>query len=259
MGYETSKKGSNEEIEEMNAKVFSMTLPFVLVVFGLSQPASAQLTDFLTSPGYSAMINNSITNNIWNRSMEAYTKNRNKGNPGVAKKPEGRPEPETVPEYRRYPAVQFKPTGTRLTLQEYLDSVNVGSKDKADLKLRVEILWDIYETEAKRKGYPNDLALALVSAIELNSHVYEGRTGKLALPFGQNIGKRDALAEYATDNGTFNSLTDRQKQELYELFIILGGLTYHFYDNAVKKNDQAEVKNAKLAAAQNLKMLGFIP
>lgn len=231
-----------------------------VMVFGLSQQAAAQLTDFLTSPGYSSMINNMISNNIWNRSMDAYMKNRDKRSPGVAKtKPDDKPPVYEVPEYRRYPAVQFKPTGTRLTLQEYLDSVNVGAKDKAELKVKILTMLEIFETEAARKGYPNDLALALVSCVELNSHVYQGKTGKLALPFGQNIGVRDTVAEYATDNGTFNSLSDRQKQELYELFIMLGGLTYHYYDNAVKENNAEEIKNTKLMAAHNLKLLGIKP
>lgn len=220
----------------------------------------AQLTDFLTSPGYSRMIDNMISNNIWNRSMEAHTKNRNKGNstPSTSK-PGGRPETEEVPAYRRYPAVQFKPTGTRLTLQEYLDSVKLGTKEKAELKELILAMWEVYETEAARKGYPNDLALALVSCIELNSHVYNGRTGKPALPFGQNLGQRDVLAEYATDNGTFNSLTDRQKQELYELFVMLGGLTYHYYEKARKENNAEDLKSARATAEQNLRLLGIKP
>lgn len=231
-----------------------------IMVFAFSQQAFSQLTDFLTSPGYSSMINTMISNDIWKRSMEAYMKNRNKGNPGVAKtKPSGQTPAYEVPAYRRYPAVQFKPTGTRLTLQEYLDSVNVGPQDKAELKTLVLDIWKRYETAAAAKGYPNDLALALVSCIGLNSHVHNGRTEKPIIPFEQNIGQRDVLAEYATDNGTFDKLTDRQKQELYELFVMLGGLTYHLYEKAGKENNAGELKSTRLAAAQNLKLIGIDP
>jgi hypothetical protein len=219
----------------------------------IAQPAFPQLTDFLTSPGYSALINNSINNKIFEGYYTGGTR-RSSGTSRTARSSQA--SSVEVPEYRRYPTVQFKPTGTRVTLKEYLDSVNIGSKEKADLKALVLTIFDSYEAEAKRKGYPNDLALALVSCIGLNYHVHSGKTGKLLLPFEQNLGQRDAIAEYATDNRTFAKLSDLQKQELYELFIILGGLTYHYYDKAQKENNTAEIKNTREMAMQNLKLLG---
>lgn len=116
-----------------------------------------------------------------------------------------------------------------------------------------------YETEAAAKGYPDDWAVAYVSYIGLNSHVYHGKTEKPILPFEQNLGLRDVVAEYATDNGIFNNVTDRHKQELYELLVMLGGLTYHFYEKAGSKNNAEELKNCKLAAAHNLKLIGIKP
>lgn len=240
-------------------RLFSIGV-IAVAMFAVNQQTSAQLVDFLTSPGYDALINNAINNKIWENSMERYTKGKRDERPGAARSSSSRQTSRAeVPAYRKYPAVQFKPTGTRLTLQEYLGSVNVSAKDKAELKELILSMWDVYETEAARKGYPNDLALALVSCIGLNSHVYKGRAEKLALPFEQNIGQRDVIAEYATDHGTFNSLTDRQKQELYELFVMLGGLTYHFYEKALRENNAEELKAVKLTAANNLKLIGIKP
>jgi Family of unknown function (DUF6683) len=62
---------------------------------------------------------------------------------------------------------------------------------------------------------------------------------------------RDFVAEYATDNGLFNNVTDRKKQELYEILVMFGGLTYYFYEKALRENNAEELKNSKLAAAQN--------
>lgn len=221
----------------------------------VAQPAFPQLTDFLTSPGYSALINNSINNKIFEGYYTGGTR-RSSTSRTATSRPTSSVE---VPEYRRYPAVQFKSTGTRLTLNEYLDSVNIGPKEKAELKLLVLTIFEQYEAEAKRKGYPNDLALALVSCVGLNIHVSSGNTGKLLLPFEQNLGQRDAIAEYATDNGTFANLSDRQKQEIYELFIILGGLTYHYYDKAQKEKNEADIKSTREMAANNLRTLGIKP
>ena len=112
-----------------------------------------------------------------------------------------------------------------------------------------------YEAVATEKGYPNDLALAMVSGIALNLHVYEGKTEKPILAFEINLGRRDEVAEYATDRGTFNSLSDRQKQELYELFIMLGGLTYRLYEKALAEKNAEEIKGMRVVAEQNLKIL----
>ncbi len=169
------------------------------------------------------------------------------------------PENEIVPTYRSYPAVHFKPTGTRLTLDEYLRNVKVGEIEKTELKYLIPAIWQVYEEEAVLKGYPNDVALALVSCIGINAHIYAGRTSKLSVSFEQNVGVRDMLAEQVTEAGTFNNFSDRQKQELYELFILLGGLTLHYYLKAVKENNVKDLAELKLVAASNLKLLGIEP
>ena len=76
------------------------------------------------------------------------------------------------------------------------------------------------------------------------------------LPLGILVRLRDAVAETATNNGMFNNVTDKEKQELYELLILIGGLTYHFYEKACKENNAKEIENCKLSAANNLKIIG---
>jgi hypothetical protein len=166
---------------------------------------------------------------------------------------------EIIPAYRHYRAVQFKPTGTRLILNEYLKAIKISENEKGELRELIPAIWDVYEEEAVLKGYPTDVALAFVSFIGLNSHIYAGRTAKLSVSFEQNIGLRDMVAEHVTKNGAFNNFNDRQKQELYELFILLGGLTFHYYLKAVKANDLEEIRNLRLIAAQNLRLLGIEP
>ena len=73
------------------------------------------------------------------------------------------------------------------------------------------------------------------------------------------MGLRDVVAESATDNGIFNNVTDRKKQELYELLVMVGGLTYHFYEKALREKNAEDLKNSKLQAAQNLRMVGIKP
>ena len=198
-----------------------------------------------------------MSNSIWQSSMERYTK-QYKAGAQISKSDSSRQSStEEVPAYRRYPAVQFKSTGTRLTLQQYLDAVQISSQEKVELKELILKIFKEYEAEAAAKGYPNDWALAYVSYVGLNSHIYYGKKEKPIIPFEQNVGLRDVVAEYATDNGLFNNVTDQQKQELYELLVLLSGLTYHFYEKAFKDKDVEEMENCKLSAAQHLALIGI--
>lgn len=244
------------------AKLYSIGLVAVMI-FTFSQQTFAQLVDFYSSPGYTAMINNMISNSIWNSSMERYTKNypnKNTGSSGVSQsKSSSQSSPPEVPAYRRYPAVQFKPTGTRLMVQEVADTFGKTPQDKAEWKELISGVLDKYEAAARAKGYPNDLALAYVSFVGLSKLMYHGITEKPIIPFEQNIGLRDVVAEYAADHALFDKYTDREKQVLYELFVIYGAVTYHLYEEALKEKKAEEIKNAKIAAAQNLEFASIKP
>ena len=228
-----------------------------ILIFSYPQHSYAQLANFYSSPNYSNFINNMISNSIWKSSMDKYTKEYKAGS-GVSKSDTSQQSlPEVVPEYRRYRAVQFKPSGTRLTLQTYLDAVEISAQEKAELKKLILKIFSDFEATATAKTYPNDWALAYVSYIGLNSHIYYGRTEKPIIAFEQNVGLRDVVAEHATDNGIFNNVTDKEKQELYELLIMVSGLTYYYYEKACKENNATEIENCKLAAAQHLKLIGI--
>ena len=237
-------------------RFYSIAVGFILA-FTFSQRSSAQMPNFYSSPGYSNFINTTLSNSIWKSSMEKYTKEYTPGYKASKSDSSRQSYPEVVPEYRRYPAVQFKSTGTRLTLQEYLDAVQVSAQEKAELKDLILKIFTEYEAAAAMKGLPNDWALAYVSFVGLNSHIYYGKTEKPIIPFEQNVGLRDVVAENATDNGLFNNVTDQQKQELYELLVMLSGLTYYYYEKACAEKNVEEIENCKLAAAQQLKLIGI--
>jgi len=231
----------------------------LLLILTSSQGATAQTADFYSSPGYSNFVNTLISNHIWNSSMARYTGNYQGSSGSSASRSSAPPAIEVVPAYRQYPAVKFQSTGTRLTLQEYLDAIQGGPEVKALAKDLVLDIFKKYEAEAAAKAYPNDWALAYVSYVGLNSHVYNGVRGKPIVPLEQNIGLRDVVAESATDKGLFNNISDRQKQEQYELFVMSGGLTYHFYEKALRENNAEELQQIKLRAADNLRLVGIRP
>jgi len=241
----------------MKTKHYSIAF-IALMIFTFSQHSFAQLVNIYNSPGWVNTIASIQESQIVKNAL-GNTKNKT-GSSSVSKSTSSsQSEPYVVPAYRRYPAVQFRSTGTRLTLQEYLDSLQMSAQDKPEAKELILKTFKEYETAAAAKGCPNAWALAFVSYVSLNSRIYHGITEKPILPFEQNVGMRDVVAEYVTDNGIFNNVTDRQKQELYELLVIGGALTYHVYENALRENDAEELRNLKLMAAQQLKVVGIKP
>jgi len=57
------------------------------------------------------------------------------------------------------------------------------AQEKAEMKKLLAGILDKYDAAAVEKGYPNDLALAIVSYIGLNSQVYNQRSEETILPF----------------------------------------------------------------------------
>jgi len=116
---------------------------------------------------------------------------------------------------------------------------------------------DKYDAEAAARGYSRDLALALGSYIALNSRVYAGSKEQPTLPYDQNPALRDAVAKYAAQDGVFNNMTNRQRQEMYEALVMVGVFTHLLYETAQKSGDPETQKVIKNMAKQNLKSIGI--
>lgn len=234
--------------------------PLIATMLAVPQQAAAQYRDNLGTP-WSNPISATMSTMIWTEinKMTMYGP-ANRRSSGTSRRTTNTPsQPEVVPAYRLYPPVRFKSTGTRLKLQEMVDAFGGTAQEKAEMKKLLAGILDKYDAAAAAKGYPNDLALAIVSYIGLNSQVYNQRSEETILPFEQNIGLRDVFAESAVDNGIFKDVTDRQKQEMYEAFVMMGGVTFHFYEQAKKKNDVEELKACKVVAEKNLGYIGIKP
>ena len=237
-------------------KLYSIGLAAIMAL-AISQQASAQ--DYsVYNDMFSNMLSDRIRDSIYKQSSPGYSAAKKKlSDPksGSSK----RASTYEIPAYRKYPSVQFKSTGTRLKVQELAELVDPVPEDRPETRRMLSGILEKYEAAAAARGYPNDLALALISYIGLNSHVYNGKTEKPIIPFEQNVGWRDMIAESATQNGAFNNKTDRQKQEMYEVLVMIAGLTYHFYEKALSEKNAEDLKKCKLLAAQNLEMLGIKP
>lgn len=241
-------------------KFYSIGL-IATIIFTLSQQSFAQLVNFYGSSGWVNTIAQIQESQIIKNAL-GKNKSKSNANSGSSKSTSSstsssQSDGYIIPAYRRYPAVQFKSSGTRLTVQEYLDKVNVSPQEKAEMKIMVLEYLKLFEEQNAAKEYPNDLALAFVSYIGLMSHVYQGKTEKPIIPLEQNLGLRDVVAEHFTNNGVLDKLTNREKQEIYEILVYSAGLTYYLYRIALSEKNAEAIKFRRLEAANGLKLAGI--
>jgi len=205
------------------------------------------------------MLSNRIWDSIYQQSSPGYAEAKRKLVDSQSRS-SGQASAVPVTPTQMNKAVQFKSTGTRMMTQKFADGLGAKFKqDKTALNQMLSAILDKYDVEAARQGYSNDLALALVSYIGLNSRVYSETKGQQALPFDQNVELRNAIAEYAAQNGIFDSMTPRQRQEMYEALVMVGVFTHLLYETAQTKNDPESLKLIKNMAKQNLKSIGITP
>jgi hypothetical protein len=237
------------------------------MLFALSITTNAQWKDNMggswNNPA-SASIGNIINDRLWNR-VFAKARARDKARAAVPAKTPGKVE-ETVPEPQVSKktqaqidaAVRFHSTGTSLRTQAFAAFLSEGGtpETKTQMTAIISTLLTEYEKAAKAQGKPNDLALATTAALVYNSSIYNGT----ADPDDARILEiRDALAELEAEDSTFASMTDRQKQELYENLVISTLLAKTGYEEAQKGGDKANMAIYRDLAGQTLQAVSGMP
>jgi hypothetical protein len=230
---------------------------FVSTVF--SAAALAQYTDNMggswNNPT-SASIGNIINDQIWNRLRAKARARKNQSSSTTPATPEPRTSQKTPAQVDA--AVRFRSTGTQLKTQAIANELGAGGTPEAKKQMldTLSLLLTEYEKAARAQGKPNDLALALTAALVYNSSIYNGTPE----PDDARIMEiRDALAELATEAGTFASMTDRQKQELYETAVISTMLAQAGYETANSAGDQNTMAIYRALAGQTLQAVSGMP
>lgn len=238
-------------------KFYSIGL-VVIMIFTFSQHTFTQDYSFYNQM-YSNMLSNRIWDSIYQQSSPGYTAAKKKLSKSNSK-PSKQISTTPVTPGQMNSAVQFKPSGTRLTTQKFADGLGDKLKlDKAEMKEMLTVILDTYDAEAAAKGLPNDLALALVSFVAYNRYVYSEAKEKSMPPFAQIRELRNMIVEYTAQNGSFDKMTNPQKQEMYESLVMLGVFTHLIYEEAKKTNDVQSLKLIKQMAKQNLNSVGINP
>jgi len=228
----------------------------VVTIFAASQTAFAQVY----GQGYQNLINTFMTNKIWELTLNHPKSSGQRGS--------GKATSDPLPNYgnvidgtavtpeqvRR--ASQFKPTGTRLALGEYVEALGGTwtAQEKAETKERLAEFLNKFDVKTATLGYPNDIPLALVTQVIVNTAVYYDRP---VLSNAEILETRNSLAIELTRRGAFDKATDQQKQGIYEFSLMDAGLLQYFYEKAKNEKDAEELKMCKVVAKDRLKRFGI--
>lgn len=236
----------------LNRCCFLISLALVMCA-----PAAAQWKDNMggswNNPT-SASIGNIINDQLWNR-MRAKARARDRSGISAAANNNRTETPVAEPEVsKKTPAqidaaVRFRSTGTELRTKAFADFLSAGGtpETKKQMPVIISALLTEYEKAARAQGKPNDLALATTAALVYNSSIYNNTPD----PEDSRIMEiRNALAELAAEDGTFLTMTDRQKQELYENLVISTMLAKVGYEEAKKTGDEATMASYRSLAGQ---------
>jgi hypothetical protein len=142
-------------------------------------------------------------------------------------------------------SVHFRSTGTQLKTREIADLVSAGNPQV--LTIMTTILEE-YEKAARAEGKPNDLALALSFFFATNASVYHDAG---IPPDPQVMELRDTIAEALVEGNALSSVSDRQKQEMYETLVLFTGFALAVYQEG-KGGNAESLKISQQLAGQNL-------
>jgi len=143
-------------------------------------------------------------------------------------------------------SVRFRSTGTQLKTREIANLISPG--DAQVFTVLTTILQE-FDKEAQKLGKPNDLALALSFFFATNATIYHD-TG--IPPDEQALELRDTIAGALVEGNALNSVTDRQKQEMYEALVLYTGLALASYQEGKQSGNTESVKTARQLAGMNL-------
>jgi hypothetical protein len=239
--------GQGSAGDEMKADHSGIARIFFLIsmLFVLSAPVAAQYTDNLggnwNNPA-SATITNIIMDRYARRRLEKNLAAR-RSNTATANGSRTATVSEAVAKTSDA-AVRFRSTGTQLKAREIANLISPGNEEV--FTLFSNILQE-FDKEARKIGKPNDLALALSFFLATNATIYHNAatpSDALALEL------RDTIAAALVEGNAFSGVTDRKKQEMYEVLVIYTGLALATQEEG--KSNPESAKTARQLAGMNL-------
>jgi len=222
-------------------KNFKSAWCLVSMLFLTSMTAMAQYTDRLggnwNNPA-SATITNIIMDRYAQRHLKKNLEAKRTGGHSIA--------PGTTPSDS---PLHFRSTGTQLKTVEIANLIGPGNPQV--MTIMTAILQE-YEKNARAAGKPNDVALALSFFFATNASVFHD-AGEPSDP--KMLELRETIADALVEGNAMNSVTDRQKQEMYETLVLFTGFALAAYQEGKQSGNTESVRVGQQLAGQNLQSL----
>ncbi|HLW51985.1 MAG TPA: DUF6683 family protein [Candidatus Angelobacter sp.] len=225
------------------------------MLLGSAVTARAQYGDSMAIP-WNNPVSATLSTNIWNNWTIYQLQQRKaarEGRSGSTDRPS--PAPTPVRERAHESTLLFHSTGTHLLTNTLADQLGKTPEQKAQVTAVVEALFQEFDKQAARLGKPNDLALALSYFLAQNATVYHGTPDPQDEQF---LDLRESIVAAFAQSGGFTDLSDRQKQELYEMLVSYTGLVYVGYLDAKRRGDHETMETYRHLAGMNLKNITHI-
>ena len=200
-------------------------LGLALILIALAaKTSSAQSYNYTTFIEISRQ-NMLLSNNLFNMSMANSMLARNVRRSGLA-----------LPRNDSTTATVFTPASGTIAPQKLAARYGKTAQDRQALTDIGGRLLQLYENSHKQPGAPkNDLANVLAFSLKTSYLVYSDGKGRLTEE--QSDGVVKILRAFIVAHPPYERMSDRDKQEAYETFAILGTFTSVAYDEARKRND----------------------
>jgi hypothetical protein len=149
------------------------------------------------------------------------------------------------------PATRFKPTGNRLLMNSFVNTLGKTQEQKDSLRQVFQEVFKAYEAEAAKSSVANDIAGAMTFYIAAHYSAYNDGTDV------SETGTEAMVQQLRTmfDSEGMRKASNADKQKLYETFVMLGGFTLAVSQAAADSKDADMPKLRKQMGADGLKSL----
>lgn len=146
-----------------------------------------------------------------------------------------------------YAASDFKSTGTRLMLEQFV-ALAESENERRELRKSLRDFFNGYEKEVRKNnlGYALAFFLGANMQIATEKEISDADSELLAAEC------HNALVS----SGMLNELSNKEKQELYELLVLTTGIVSSLYQHAISAQDDALKEQAQEIAKKSLAQFG---